>query len=116
MKVTLKGFLARQPELVYTDKGTGIWKTALAVQGRSKEDETVFIEVIAFNGLAEALAELELAKGTLVQVEGRLQTETYQGKDGKKTRLSLVVDELAVVVRRKKKEEKEEAGEGEEPF
>jgi single-strand DNA-binding protein len=111
MKVAAKAYLARKPDLVYTDKGTAIWKTAVAVQGRERgKDDSLFVEVLAFGALAEA----DLKKGDLVQMEGRLQTETYEAKDGgKKTRLTLVLDGLAVVVRAKKAEgeAKEEAEE-----
>ncbi|WP_353406170.1 single-stranded DNA-binding protein [Thermus thermophilus] len=99
-----KAYLARKPELVYTNQGVAIWKTSVAVQGRRKEDETVFVEVLAFNGLAEALAEMDPPKGTYAHLEGRLQTETYEGKDGKKTRLTLVLDDFALLVRPKKAE------------
>jgi single-strand DNA-binding protein len=111
--------LARKPDLVYTDKGTAIWKTAVAVQGRERgKDESLFVEVLAFGALAEALAEADLKKGDLVQMEGRLQTETYETKEGgRKTRLTLVLDGLAVVVRAKKAEgEAKEAEEAEEDF
>jgi single-strand DNA-binding protein len=51
-------------------------------------------------------------------MEGRLRTETYEAKEGgKKTRLTLVLDGLAVVVRAKKAEmEAKEAEEAEEDF
>jgi single-strand DNA-binding protein len=107
--------LARKPDLVYTDKGTAIWKTAVAVQGRERgKDESLFVEVLAFGALAEALAEADLKKGDLVQMEGWLRTQTYEAKEGgKKTQLTLVLDGLAVVVRAKKAEgeAKEEAEE-----
>jgi len=106
MKATLKAYLARKPELVYSNQGTAIWKTSVAVRGRRKEDEAVFLEVLAFNGLAEALGEMDLPKGTYAHLEGRLQTETYEGKEGKKTRLVLVLDDFALLVRPKR------AGEG----
>lgn len=108
MKVVAKAYLARKPELVYTNGGVAIWKSSVAVQGRRKEDESVFVEVLAFNGLAEALAELDPGKGTYALLEGRLQTETYEGKDGKKTRLTLVLDAFAPLVRPKKAEKAEE--------
>ncbi len=112
MKAILKAYLARKPELVYTNQGVAIWKTSVAVQGRRKEDETVFVEVLALGGLAEALAEVDPPKGTYAHLEGRLQTETYEGKDGKRTRLTLVLDDFAFLVRPKKAEEKAEGAEG----
>jgi len=106
MKAAVKGFLVRDGDLKFTPKGTGIWKSGLAIQGRERgKDETVFVDVIAFNGLATALGEQELKKGTLVEVEGRLQTETYEGKNGKTTRITLIANDVAVVVRRHKTEE-----------
>ncbi|BCZ90614.1 single-stranded DNA-binding protein [Thermus thermophilus] len=118
MKAILKAYLARKPELIYTSQGVAIWKTSVAVRGRRKEDEAVFLEVLALGGLAEALAEMDPPKGTYAHLEGRLQTETYEGKDGKKTRLTLVLDDFALLVRPKKAEEAEAAEEApsEEPF
>jgi single-strand DNA-binding protein len=117
MQAKVKGFLVRDGDLKYTPKGTAIWKSALAIQGRERgKDETVFVDVVAFNGLATALAELEqeLKKGALVEVEGRLQTETYEGKKGKTTRVVLLANDVAVVVRRNKDEAKaDEADEAE---
>ena len=118
MKILAKAYLARKPDLVYTDKGTAIWKTAVAVQGRERgKDESLFVEVLAFGALAEALAEADLKKGDLVQMEGRLQTETYEAKEGgRKTRLTLVLDGLALVVRPRKAEGEGKEAEGEEDF
>lgn len=117
MKASVKAYLARKPELVYTNKGVAIWKTALVIQGREKKDESVFVEVLAFNGLAEALAELDPPKGAYAFLEGRLQTETYEGKEGKKTRLALVLENFALLARPKKGEaqDAQEVG-GDEPF
>jgi len=105
MKITAKAYLARKPELIYTEKGVPIWKSSVAVQGRRKEDESVFMEVLAFNDLAEALGELD---------PGKLQTETYEGKEGKKTRLVLVLEAFAPLVRPKKAEAEAKEGEPEE--
>ncbi|ETN89239.1 MULTISPECIES: single-stranded DNA-binding protein [unclassified Thermus] len=116
MKITAKAYLARKPELIYTEKGVPIWKSSVAVQGRRKEDESLFMEVLAFNGLAEALGELDPGKGTYALLEGRLQTETYEGKEGKKTRLVLVLEAFAPLVRPKVSREatlEAEAKEGE---
>ncbi|MGC8905621.1 single-stranded DNA-binding protein [Thermus sp.] len=108
MKAVLKAYLARKPELIYSNQGVAIWKTSVAVQGRRKEDESVFLEVLALGGLAEALGEMDPPKGAYAHLEGRLQTETYEGKEGKKTRLVLVLDAFALLVRPKKEEPKEE--------
>jgi len=105
MEATLKGFLVRDPEFLYTNSGTGIWKSSLVIRGRTQEDQAVFVEVLGFNGTAEALAELALKKGTLVELQGKLQTETYSSKDGsQKTRIALIVNRAAIPVRPKKAE------------
>jgi len=114
MNATLSGFLAREPEFLYTGSGVAIWKSSLVIRGRTQEDQAVFVEVMAFNGTAEALAELDLKKGTLVELQGKLQTETYTAKDGsQKTRISLVANRIAlpVPVRPKKAEAPAEAEE-----
>ena len=90
MRLTGKGFLSRAPEFLYTDKGVAIWKTSLVVRGRGEADEPLLLELLAFNEMAEAIAEMEPQKGALVYLEGRLNVESYLSREGEK-RSRLVV-------------------------
>lgn len=86
-KVVLIGRLTREPELRYTPAGHAVATFTLAVDrpyvGENGERETDFIKIVAWRKLGEAAAQ-NLGKGRLVAVDGRLQIETYETKDGSK--------------------------------
>ena len=81
-KAILMGRLTRDPELK-TSGETKIAKYTLAVDRRFKKDEADFINCIAFGKGAE-FAENYLKKGTKVVVTGRIQTGSYENKEGRK--------------------------------
>lgn len=82
--ITLIGRLTADPELRYTPNGAAVCNFTLAVDREfSKNDETDFIPVVAWQKLAEICNEL-LCKGKLIAVSGSLQTRTYEDKDGQK--------------------------------
>lgn len=91
-KAQLIGRLTRDPELRYTPSGAGVCNFAIAtnsyrvVDGEKKEI-TDFHNIVAWNQGKRTLAELcgsSLHKGNLVYIEGRLQTRSWEGQDGKK--------------------------------
>lgn len=84
--VVLTGRLTRNLDLKYSQSGTAMIKTNLAVNRRFKregEPDADFINIIVFGKSAEALAEFA-RKGSLIGVEGRLQTGSYEKEDGTK--------------------------------
>ena len=94
-KITIVGYLGRDPELKYTPQGTALCKFTVATTERRKnpigeyEDQTTWFRVTVWNRQAE-LANEYLAKGRQVYVEGRLRMEEYTDKEGQK-RVSLEV-------------------------
>ncbi len=96
-KVVLIGRLTRDPELRYTQGGKAFTTFTLAVDRRfSKDNQPTadFIPCMAWDKLAEIIGN-NLAKGRRVGVEGRLQTRTYDAKDGsKRSAFDVMVDEL----------------------
>jgi single-strand DNA-binding protein len=92
-KAMLIGRLTRDPEMRYTQSGTAMTRFGLATNrygsgpdGERKEF-TDFHNVVAWNQGKRNLAELcaqFLRKGSLVYVEGRLQTRSWEGQDGQK--------------------------------
>jgi single-strand DNA-binding protein len=81
-RVVLVGRLTRDPELRTTPDGMSIARFGLAVNRSSRDDSgTDFFDVVAFRQLAETVANYT-TKGTLVLVEGRLQTRTYTDREG----------------------------------
>lgn len=83
--VILIGRLTRDPEVRYTS-GTqmAVARFTLAIDrpvGQGKEKQADFPSIVAFGKTAE-LCERFLSKGRQVAVQGRLQTGSYQNKDG----------------------------------
>lgn len=86
-KVTLIGYLGRDPETRSTPAGdmvaqftlatTETWKDKLTGE---KRENTEWHRVVLYRKLAEIAAQY-LKKGSLVYVEGRLQTRRYTGRD-----------------------------------
>lgn len=96
--VSLTGRLTRDPELKYTGSGTAVTNFNLAVNRTFKnangEREADFIMCQAWRKTAELIAE-SLHKGSLIGVEGRIQTRNYQDNDGKTVYITeVVVDNL----------------------
>lgn len=97
-KVILMGRITRDAEIRYTqgEKSTAIARFSLAVDRRFKKDNdeqnTDFISCIAFGRGAEFLEKFG-RKGTKFVVEGRIQTGSYNNKDGQKVYTTDVVVE-----------------------
>ena len=94
-KVVLVGRLTRDPELKFTPgTGTAVATCTLAVDRRfsSKEGqkEADFIPVVIWGKPAENTANY-MSKGSLMGVSGRIQTRTYDAKDGTKRYVTEVV-------------------------
>lgn len=100
--VMLIGRLTRDPELRYTPKtGTAVATFSLAVDrelSKEKKQEMEsngqqtadFINIVVFGKQAESCANY-LQKGMKAAVNGRLQTRSYEGKDGVKRYVTEVV-------------------------
>lgn len=90
--VVLIGRLTRDPDLRYTPNGNPVCNFSLAVDRKmSKAGDTDFIDCTAWRKLGELCNEF-LHKGSLVCVEGSIQTRTYE-KDGKNQKAFEVVAE-----------------------
>ena len=82
--VILIGRLTKDPEIAYLDSGTAVGKFTLAVDRIVKsgnERQTDFIRITVFGKQAENCAKF-ITKGKQVAVEGRIQTGSYQNKNG----------------------------------
>lgn len=92
-KAILMGRLTKDPEVRYAgDNNMAIARYTLAVGRRGKKDETDFITCKAF-GKSGEFAEKYLKKGTKIVVTGRIQTGSYNDKDGKKVYTTEVIVE-----------------------
>jgi single-strand DNA-binding protein len=92
--VVLVGRLANDPEMKYTTSGMAITSFRLAVdRGRKNEageDQTDFLNIVCFQKTAELVAQW-LDKGSLVGIEGRIQSRTWEGQDGKRNYMVEIV-------------------------
>ena len=99
-KVILMGRLTRDPEVRYSqgESSMAIAKYSLAVdrRGRSQEgDQTAdFINCVVWSAAADNVARYT-HKGSLVGIEGRIQTRKYQDKQGNnRTAFEVVCDNV----------------------
>ena len=90
-KVMLIGRLGKAPEMRFTPNGTSVANFSLACDRSWKDSDgkkqtlTEWFNIVAWADLAE-IAKAHLTKGSLVYVEGRLQSRTWQDKQGQQHR------------------------------
>ena len=89
-KVILVGNLGKDPEVKYTPQGTAVAKITVATSSSYKDktsgewqETTEWHNVVLWQRLAEIAAEY-LKKGRSVYIEGRLQTRSWEDKQGQK--------------------------------
>lgn len=86
-RAILTGRLTRDPELRYTTSGTAIVQATIAVDRQFKnqqgEREADFINLVIWRKAAENFANFT-HKGSLVGIDGRIQTRTYENKQGQR--------------------------------
>lgn len=102
LKAEAIGRLTRDPEMRYTQSGKAVTNIRLACD--CGKDDTEFIEVVAWEKLAETVQN-NLTKGRLVYVEGRLQQREYNKQDGGKGKQVEIVAEKIRFLDYKKGEE-----------
>ena len=88
-RVTLMGRLTGDPEVRYTQSEKVVTTFTLAVDRPGKDNGTDFINVVAWNKLAEIIGN-NLSKGRRTLIEGSLRVSSYE-KDGQKRKKTEVV-------------------------
>jgi single-strand DNA-binding protein len=95
-RTILVGRLTKDVELRYTETGNAVASFTLAVNrtftNQSGEREADFINVVVWRRQAENAANF-LKKGSLAGVDGRLQSRSFEGQDGKRVFVTEVVAE-----------------------
>lgn len=93
-RTVLVGRLTRDPDLRYTPTGTAVANFTIAVnrpfKSKDGEQDADFINCVVWRKPAENLANY-MKKGNQIGVDGRLQSRTYDDKDGKKVFVTEVV-------------------------
>jgi single-strand DNA-binding protein len=106
--VVLTGRMTKDVELRYTPNGNAVANFTLAVNRKFKSDnqpEADFINCVIWNKSAETLANYT-GKGSLIGVEGNLQTRSYEN-EGKKVYVTEVYVANFTFLESKKEEEKQ---------
>lgn len=86
-KITIVGYLGRDPELRYTPQGTAFCRLSVATTEKRKniagkvEDLTTWFRVTLWGRQAEVANEY-LSKGRQVYIEGRLRVDEYTDREG----------------------------------
>lgn len=102
-KVFLMGNLTRDPELRYTPAGLAVASFGIAINrawtaktGEQKE-EVCFVDINIFGRRAEVVGEY-FSKGNPIFIEGRLQLNQWETKDGqKRSTLRVVADNFQFI-------------------
>jgi len=93
-RVVIVGRLTKDPEMRYTPNGVANARFTVAINrtftNQQGERDADFINCVAWRKQAENLANF-MRKGSLIGVEGRIQTGSYEGQDGKRVYTTDVV-------------------------
>jgi single-strand DNA-binding protein len=102
----LIGNLGKDPDMQFLEGNIGVAKFSLATTETFKDrsgkliSQTEWHTVVLWRGLAD-LAQKYLHKGSLVYIEGRLKTRSWEDKDGnKKFATEVVGDNLIMLEKR----------------
>ena len=119
-KVVILGRLTGKPELRYTASNNAYSRFSVAVNRNFTNEEgkrdADFINVVAWRKQAETVCKY-FDKGSQIAVEGRLQSGSYEDKDGnKRSSLDVVLENFEFVETKKKEETFEEVTIEEDPF
>lgn len=102
-RATLMGNVVRDPDLRYTPNGAAVLSFSIATNRRYKKgeewtDEVSYHNIVVWNN-AESLSQ-RIKKGTRVYVEGRVQTRSWDDKDGKKNYKTEINSERVILIAR----------------
>lgn len=100
-RATIVGNVTRDPEIRSLPSGQNVANFGVATnrywtnqQSGEKQEAVEFHNIVAFGRLAEICSQY-LKKGGLVLIEGRLQTRSWEGRDGvKRYRTEIVAQNL----------------------
>ena len=116
--VVLVGRMVKDADLRYTAQGQAVATFSLAVNRNFKsqngEREADFISCVIWRKQAENLANWA-KKGTLVGIEGRIQTRNYENTQGQRVYVTEVVAESFQVLENKSTQMNRENGNNQTP-
>lgn len=119
-RVCLVGRLTAKPELRYTSGNIPNTRFSLAVNrtfsNQQGQRETDFINIVVWRKQAENVCNF-LDKGSLVSVEGRIQTGSYDAQDGtKRYTFDVVADSVQFLESKAKSQNRSQGGDTPSPY
>jgi single-strand DNA-binding protein len=95
-KVILVGYLGADPDMRYTPSGQGVCEMRVATseswndKNGQRQERTEWHRIVVWGKRAEVCSKY-LSKGRQVYIEGRIQTRTYDDKDGNKRYITEII-------------------------
>jgi len=115
-KIILQGNLSKDIEVRYTQSGTAMGSTSIAVskkyktQSGEQKEETLFIDLKAFGRIAEIMNQY-MRKGSKVLVDGSLKFEQWTSHDGtKRSKHVVIVENIQMLDTKQKETQQEQSG------
>ena len=106
-KVMLIGNVGKDPDINFTPSGVKVAQFRMATSETWKDKEGAIQEhtdwhtIVAWRGLADVVEKL-VHKGSRVYVEGRIQTRSYDDKEGQKRYVTEIVADNLLLLDAKK--------------
>nr|WP_193065039.1 single-stranded DNA-binding protein [Oceanobacillus oncorhynchi] len=104
-RVVLVGRLTKDPDLRYTPQGVAVANFTIAINrpfsNQQGDREADFINCVVWRRPAENLANY-MNKGSLIGVDGRVQSRNFEGQDGKRVFVTEVVADSVQFLESKK--------------
>lgn len=94
----LMGRMVNDPELKTTQSGTSVTSFRIAVDRNTKEKTADFIDIVAWRQTAEFVTRY-FHKGSMIAIQGSIQTRNYEDKNGnKRTAFEVVANNVSFCV------------------
>lgn len=111
-RVILMGRMVADPELKTTNSGVSVCSFRIAVDRsyvkNGEQRQTDFFDIVAWRSSAEFVCR-HFTKGSVIAVDGQLQSRQYQTKDGSnRSAVEVVADNISFTGERK--EQKQDSG------
>ncbi|MCH3921716.1 single-stranded DNA-binding protein [Limosilactobacillus sp.] len=118
-RAVLTGRLTRDPELRYTTSGTAVVSFTLAVdrqfRNQNGDRDADFINCVIWRKSAENFSNFT-HKGSLVGIDGRIQTRNYENQQGQRVYVTEVVVDNFALLEPRSQNGGMNAGGGQQPF
>jgi len=120
-KAVLIGRLGSDPEVKYTKDGTAVANFSMATTEKWKKDgewqeKTEWHRIVSWGKLAEVCGDF-LRKGSLVYIEGKIQTRSWEDKEGnKKYTTEIVAREMKMLGGKSEERKADEPDSSDVPF